>query len=324
MAAFFKGKIFQYVLVLLVASSLNFMLPRLMPGSPLLNLGGTEPELLSGADRAKLQAEFGLDKPLPLQYLQYISGLLSGNLGYSFQKRLPVAGIILGRIGWTLLLTISALILATLLGILLGTLAGWRRGGKTDLALTSLSVFIESIPSFWLGMTLVAIFSVQLQLFPSFGAVTPWVSKSGWEWLVDMLLHLALPLTTLTLVSFPSTYLIMRASLSSTLGENYIQVARAKGVSERRLALRHAMPNALLPVATVFTLNLGFAVGGATVIETVFSYPGLGRLLYEAVLSRDYPLIQGVFLVLTVSVVAANMLADLIYPLLDPRVKGAA
>ncbi len=321
MAKFLQGKLWQYLLVLLVASGLNFALPRLMPGSPLAHLAGSDPALLSQSDRARIQSDLGLDQPWFLQYFNYMGGLLTGNLGYSYQKNQSVITIILSRLGWTLLLTISALLISTLLGALLGTLAAWKRGRLIDTGLTGLCLFIESIPAFWLGMTLVAIFAVQFQLFPSFGAVTPWVNKSGWDWFTDMLHHLALPLLTLTLVSFPSTYLTMRASLCATLGEPFIQVARSRGVSESRLALRHALRNALLPVATVFTLNLGFAVGGATVVETVFSYPGLGRTLYEAVLSRDYPLMQGIFLILTISVVVANLIADLLYPFLDPRVR---
>jgi len=319
-----RVKLFQYLLVLLVASGLNFALPRMMPGSPLTHLAGAEPELLPAADRARLQTEFGLDQPLPSQYWRYTSGLVTGDLGYSFQKHQPVTNIIVSRIGWTLLLTISALLSATVSGMLLGTLATWKRGSWLDRGLTGISLLIESLPSFWLGMTLVAVFAVQLGFFPSFGAVTPWVNKTGLAWLLDVLHHLALPLLTLTLVSFPSIYLTMRAALIGTLGEPYIQVARAKGLGERPLALRHAVRNALLPVATVFTLNLGFAVGGATVVETVFSYPGLGRTLYEAVLSRDYPLMQGIFLVLTLSVIVANLLADLLYPWLDPRVRVKA
>lgn len=318
---FGRSKLLQYLLVLLVASGLNFALPRLMPGNPLMHLAGSEPELLPAADRLRLQAEYGLDQPLPVQYLQYMGGLLTGNLGYSFQKHQPVAAIIWSRLGWTLLLTVTALVCATLLGVLFGTLAAWKRGKPLDLALTGLCIFLESLPSFWVGMVLVALFAVQLNMFPTFGAITPWVTKTGGAWLLDVLHHLALPLVTLALVSFPSTYLTMRAALTSTLGEAYIQVARAKGLPERRVALVHALRNALLPVATVFTLNLGFAIGGATVVETVFSYPGLGRTLYEAVLSRDYPLMQGIFLALTLSVVAANALADLLYPWLDPRVR---
>jgi len=277
MAKFLQGKLWQYLMVLLVVSGLSFALPRLMPGSPLAHLAGSDPALLSTADRTRIQAELGLDQPWLLQYLSYMGGLLSGNLGYSFQKHQPLSEVMLNRLDWTLLLTLSALLLSTLIEILLGTLAAWKRGSFIDGGLTGICLFIESIPAFWLGITLVAIFAGQFQLSPSFGAVTPWVNKSGWNWFTDMLHHLALPLITLTLVSFPSTYLTMRASLSTTLGEPFIQVARAKRLSERRLALRHAWRNALLPVATVFILNLGFAVGGATVVETVFSYPGLGR-----------------------------------------------
>jgi peptide/nickel transport system permease protein len=169
-------------------------------------------------------------------------------------------------------------------------------------------------------MILVAIFAVQLRMFPTFGARDPYSGLEGLAYWGDVARHLVLPVTTLILITVSATFLTMRASMLSVLGEEYITVARGKGLGERQILFRHAVRNALLPVATVFLLNLGQLVAGATVIETVFSYPGVGRLMYEAVLARDYPMLQGGFLVITISIVVANMLADLAYPLLDPRV----
>jgi peptide/nickel transport system permease protein len=215
-----------------------------------------------------------------------------------------------------------ALILATLTGAALGAVAAWRRGSAADLGTLGVAMFFESVPSFWLGMILIAVFAARLGWFPIFGATTAGASLAGWALVVDHARHLVLPLTTMTLISIPATYLIMRYSMLSVLGEQYIATARSKGVAEPVVLRRHAVRNALLPVATVFMLNLGFVVGGATVIETVFSYPGVGRLLYEGVLNRDYPVIQSTFFIITISVIAANIVCDLLYPLIDPRVRG--
>ena len=323
MARFLAGKGVQYALVLLCAVTVNFLLPRLMPGSPLIFLAGEDAGFLTASQRAELLHTLGLDRPLGHQYLRYLGDVLTGNLGYSYQKGRPIAEMVAERLPWTLLLVGLALLLATGLGVVWGTLVAWRRGSAFDLGSLGVFMLLESTPSFWLGMIFIAVFAVRLRWFPIFGAQTAGAALAGWNLVVDTVRHLVLPLTTLTLITAPGMFLIMRYSMLATLGEQYIATARAKGVRERMILFRHAMRNALLPVSTVFMLNLGFIVSGATVIETVFSYPGVGRLLYEAVLNRDYPVIQATFLILTVSVIAANVLADLIYPLLDPRVRSA-
>lgn len=323
MARFLAGKGVQYALVLLCAVTANFLLPRLMPGSPLIFLAGEDAGFLTASQRAELLQTLGLDRPLWYQYLRYLGDVLTGNLGYSYQKGRPIAEMVAERLPWTLLLVGLALLLATGLGVVWGTLVAWRRGSAFDVGSLGVFMFLESTPSFWLGMIFIAVFAVRLRWFPIFGAQTAGAALAGWSLVVDTARHLVLPLATLTLITAPGTFLIMRYSMLATLGEQYIATARAKGVREPMIIFRHAMRNALLPVSTVFMLNLGFIVSGATVIETVFSYPGVGRLLYEAVLNRDYPVIQATFLILTVSVIAANVLADLIYPLLDPRVRAA-
>jgi len=320
---FFAGKGVQYALVLLFAVTLNFALPRMMPGSPLVFLAGEDVGFMTEAQRAQLYSAFGLDRPVWRQYAIYLGNLARGDLGHSFQQGRPVVEIILSRLRWTVLLVGISLLLATLIGIAWGTAAAWRRGRPLDLASLGGAMLLESTPSFWLAMIFIAVFAAGRGWFPVFGAMTPGAGLSGPAWIFDVAWHLVLPLTTLTLITIPGMFLIMRYSLLTVLGEQYIATARSKGVAERRIMFRHAMRNALLPVSTVFMLNLGYIVSGATVIETVFSYPGLGRLLFEAVLARDYPVLQGTFFIVTVSVILANIAADLVYPLIDPRVRHA-
>lgn len=318
---FFAGRGAQYLLVIVLTVMLNFALPRMMPGSPLVFLAGEDVGFLSPEQRHQLYSLYGLDQPQWRQFLTYAANLTRGQLGYSFQRGRPIAHMIGERLPYTLLLVGTALILATLAGALLGALAAWRRGSALDLGSLGVVMLFESVPSFWLAMIFIAVFAAGLGWFPVFGAGTAGVALAGWPLLVDRARHIALPLATLTIITIPGIYLIMRYSMLAVLGEQYIATARAKGASERAVLRRHAVRNALLPVATVFMLNLGFIVSGATIVETVFSYPGIGRLLYEAVLNRDYPVIQGTFFIITISVIAANILCDLLYPLIDPRVR---
>lgn len=322
MTGFFVAKFGQYILVLWIALTLNFFLPRMMPGNPLALLAGEEVNLLTPAQRQELMARVGLDQPLPVQYGQYLLNIVRGDFGYSYQKNKPITTILMDRLPWTLLLTGTSLLISTVVGVTLGAMAAWRRGGQRDVGLLGGFIFLESLPAFWVGMLLVALFAVQWQIFPTFGAMTPWATMNPEERFWDILRHLALPLATLTIVSISGTFFVARYSMLAVLGDEYIIVARAKGLKESTVLFRHALRNALLPIATVFTLNLAFAVGGATVVETVFSYPGVGRLTYEAVLNRDYPVLQASFLMITIVVVAANILADVVYPLLDPRVRA--
>ena len=323
MLRFLGGKGVQYAFVLLFAITLNFLLPRMMPGSPLVFLAGEDTGFMSEAQRTQLLQAFGLDQPVWRQYLIYLGNLARGNLGFSFQQGRPITQIIGDRLPWTLALVGLSLVLATLIGTSWGLTAAWRRGRRFDITSLGVAMFFDATPSFWLGMIFIAVFAAGLRWFPIFGAQTPGLPLAGWSLLVDRLQHLALPLATLTLISIPGMFMIMRYAMLTVLGEQYIATARAKGIAERSVMFRHAMRNALLPVSTVFMLNLGFLASGATVIETVFSYPGVGRLLFEAVLARDYPVIQATFFVITITVIAANIGADLLYPLIDPRVRHA-
>ena len=309
----------QYAAVAAAAVTLNFLLPRLMPGSPLALIAGVDAGLLTAEQRAEVIARAGLDAPLWQQYLRYWGGLFTGDFGYSFRSGRPIMEMIRDRLPWTLLITGLALAASAAAGTVLGALSAWRRGTKTDIGLLSGMVGLEAAPPFWLGMLLISVVSVQWGLLPSFGAVTPASGLSGWGLVLDALRHAALPAAALSILSTPGVYLTMRYSMLETLGEDYIRTARAKGAGEGRVLFGHAVRNAASPVITELAVRLGFAFGGTVVIETVFSYPGLGRLVFEAVSGRDYPVMQAAFLVFTVAVLAANLAADLLYPLVDPR-----
>lgn len=313
----FGVRVGQYLLVLLLAVGLNFALPRAMPGGPLATLGGEDVGLLGAEARAELLAQYDLDQPLPVQFGRYLVGVAQGDLGTSFVDRRPVSERLLARLPWTLLLVGSSLVLTTLIGVAVGAWAAARRERRRDTGTIISVLVIDAAPPFWVGMLFIAAFGVQLGWLPTFGAVTP----GGDGGLNDIAAHLVLPVATLTLAGFAQTALVTRSSMLSVLGSEPLFVARAKGVPPRRLASRHALRPAALPVHTLVLMEMGWLIGGAVVVETVFSYPGVGRLLFEAVLSRDFPVMQGAFLILTVTVIAANLLADLTYPLLDPRVR---
>jgi peptide/nickel transport system permease protein len=227
------------------------------------------------------------------------------------------------RIRWTLLLILPALVLKTIIGTILGALAAARRGSRRDLGLLAGMLALDSMPAFWTGMILISVFAVQLGWLPSFGAMPLAVGGGPVTLALEIGRRMILPVTTITLATVGAIFLLSRAAMLATLGEDYVLMARAKGLSERTVVFGHALRNALLPVYTGLTLSLGALASGTVVVETVFSYPGLGRVIYEGVLARDYPLLQGAFLLVTVSIVVMNLVADLTYPLLDPRIRRA-
>ena len=320
MSKYMLQKIAQYGIVIFIILTLNFLLPRLMPGNPLMYLAGEDVGFMTSEEKQQVLEDAGLNDPLYVQYGSYLKDMFTGNFGYSYQQKMPIIELLSDRIPWTLLLAGSNLIIATILGVIFGAISAWKRGTRTDVNMLTFFMFLSAMPSFWIGMILVSIFAGTLGWLPVFGAETGWSNYTGWERVVDIAKHLILPLVSLVLISVTNVFMTMRYSMLNVLGEDYIKMAKAKGVKNRTIKYRHAMRNALLPVATVFMLSLGFMLSGATVIETVFAYPGVGRLMFESVLARDYPLIQATFLIITLSVIVANFIADLMYPFLDPKV----
>lgn len=303
---------------------LNFLVPRLLPGSPAAGGGGDEAALLPAAAYRALVATYHLDLPLQVQFTRYLAGLPRGDLGWSLTTHRPVARIVLERLPWTLLLVGGAVVLAAVLGGVLGWAAAWHGGSRTIRLLSAATVGTGALPEFLIAMALIVVFSSHLQLFPPGGATTPFVGNQGLlRTLLDVAWHATLPGITLVLGFAPAFALLMRNALVPVLRERYLVTARAKGLTPRRVVW-HALRNALPPATTLLGLRLGTAVAGAAVVERIFAYPGMGWLLYEAVGARDYPLMQGVFLVSSLAVLTVNLCLDLVAARLDPRVEEQA
>jgi peptide/nickel transport system permease protein len=292
-----------------------------MPGNPLALLAGTEVGLLKPEERAEVVQAAGLDQPLWKQYTLYLNRLAHFDFGYSYRQKRPIIDVVKERIPWSLLIAGGSLAVSAIFGIILGAIAAWNRGKVLDLSMLWGMIMVNSLPSFWIGLVLLTIFAVQLKILPTSGSISHGLSLTGWPYVWDMIRHAILPITTLSLLSTPALFMTMRYSMLSVLGEDFIRTARAKGLTERSVLFRHAVRNALCPVATILALRLGYIFGGTTVTETVFSYPGMGRLIFEAVSGRDYPVMQAAFLLFTVAILLSNLLADLVYPLIDPRAK---
>jgi peptide/nickel transport system permease protein len=315
-------KVLQLLLTLLAVVSFNFLLFRVLPGDP-VQLYARSGHLTPQA-AAQLRRVFGLDKPVFEQFGIYLRDLAHGQLGFSLTYRRPVADIVVQRLANTVLLVGAATVLVVLLGIGLGVLSASRRGSRVDSATVFGSLILWSMPTFWVGLLLVFAFGVWWKLLPITGistAGTTYSSPLGAP--LDVARHLVLPTLTLALVDIGQFVLITRSSLIDVLTEDYITTAKAKGMPRRRIVWRHGMRNALLPVVTASVLYIGLVVGGAIQVETVFSWPGMGELTYDAVLRRDYPVLEACFLLFAVTVIVANFLSDLAYLWLDPRVREA-
>jgi peptide/nickel transport system permease protein len=316
----------QYLGALLIVLALNFFLPRLMPGDPLAYITADPsvdmPVVMAEETREKLLVYYGLDTPVVQQFGQYLVNLAQGDLGWSICFNAPVSEVLLGHLKWTLLLVGTATVIYVLLGITLGVVSAWKRNSKTDIGLLVSLLSLGAWPSFFLGMLLIIFFSAKLGVLPMSGAETPWVDHGGFLGrILDIGRHLVLPATVLVIAQLSGVYLLTRNSVLNVLGEDYVLAARAKGLSERAVMFRHVLRNALLPIVTMLALTLGFLLMGTIFVETVFAYPGMGRLFYEGTIARDYPLIQGAFLLTAILVIGANFGADMLYGRLDPRVQ---
>jgi len=300
---------------------LNFVLFRLMPGSPERATRNPHltPELI-----AQNRARWGLDKPLfPDQFVNYIEETFTGDLGYSIKYRgQPVVDVVLEALGPTVLLIGLGELVAIIVGLALGARSGWARGSPIDRVGNGLSLIFYSMPYFVIGMPLIIIFAAGLHWFPTSGMTQPGGEKDLWATLYDIGRHLVLPLTAVSLGLIGAYSILMRASIIETRAEDYVTTARAKGLPDGRILQAHAFPNALLPMVTLIAINLGYVVAGAITAEIVFSWPGLGTLTVQALDARDYPLLQAIFLIVAVSVVFFNLAADLVYGFLDPRVRA--
>ncbi len=315
-------RIVQATLTIAFILVLNFFLFRLMPGSPERIL--TRNPNISAETKQALRAKWGLDKPLvPDQFVAYVESTVQGDLGLSFKYRgEPVTEVLGDRVWPTVILFGTGEVIAVIVGLGLGAYAGWKRGGAVDYVGNGVSLVLYSTPYFVIGMFLLVIFATALGWFPTNGMLTVGATyNSVWARLWDFGSHLFLPLVTVSIGLIGLYSILMRSSIIETLAEDYVQTARAKGLRDGRVLRAHALPNALLPAVTIVALQLGYVIGGAITAEIVFNWPGLGTLTVDALAARDYPVLQGIFLLLAISVVLANLGADIIYGYLDPRVR---
>jgi peptide/nickel transport system permease protein len=313
-------KISAAVLTVFAIVCANFVIFRLVPGDPVRLLFG-DPR--AGPKRIEeMRRLFGLDGTLWEQFVAYLERLfLHGDLGFSFVHRIPVTDVILDRVPQTLMLVVTALAIAVVVGTMLGAIAGWKTGTRFDAIIVSISLAMYSIPTFIMGIILMMIFSFTLGLFPIGGMTAIGTSYTGWAYVGDVAWHMVLPVGAIVIWYIGEYIIVTRSAMQDVLDQDYITSARAKGLKESTILWRHGLRNAILPVVTMTGISLAFAVAGVIEAETVFRWPGVGRLLYESVLRRDYPVLQGLFLIFAVAIVVANLVVDLIYGRIDPRIK---
>lgn len=310
-------KIGSAIPLLLGVITVNFILIHLAPGDPVSVLvGETEP---TAEQLAALYAKLGLDKPLYAQYLDYLMSVLSGDLGYSYVLQTDVSELIWGRVPATLTLMFPSLIVFSIVGVIMAVVVARKPRSWTDRTGSVLAVFGYSIPAFWLAQIALLVFALQFRWFPTSGMTSSRFVYEGFDYVVDLLHHLVLPAIVLGMRYLAINFRYARASMRDALSQDYIVAAKAKGLGERRV-LFHAFRNGILPVITVFGLNVTDILAGAVLTEIVFGWPGLGRLMYDAMYARDYPLLMGMFVFVSIGIIITNLTVDIVYGLFDPRV----
>jgi peptide/nickel transport system permease protein len=313
-------RLFQLVPLLFFISALIYSLLYLMPGDPLYRMLEDVPNLRP-QDYERLRKLYGLDDPFYVQYWKWLWQLIQLNPGYSREYGQPVIDIILPALKNTLVLTVIAVIIGKFVAILLGIFSAVRQYSIGDYILTAMTFIAYSVPAFWLGLMMIIAFSVKLGWLPTSGIINPDIAPGTWDATVDWIKHLVLPVTVLATSEIIQVQRFMRSSLLEVLRQDYLTTARAKGLSERVVIGRHALKNALIPVVTIIAITMPRVIGGSTVVETVFAYPGMGRLLFTSIMGNDYVVAMTVVMIIAVTVVFCNLLADILYGWLDPRIR---
>ncbi|MBW2591956.1 MAG: ABC transporter permease [Deltaproteobacteria bacterium] len=315
---FVLRKVVAACLTIAVIICANFFIFRIAPGDP-VRMMFRDPRV-SAESLELMKQKFGLDKPITGQFVAYVKNLAHGDLGMSFSQRRPVVEVLASRLPYTVLLVVTALTFAIIVGVALGAVAGWLSGSKFDTAILTASVTMYSIPTFALGIILLMLFAYIFPIFPLGGIMTPASGYEGFELARDIGWHMFLPAISIVVWYVGEYVVLTRSSMVDVMEQEYITTARAKGLKKHRILKDHALRNALLPVITITGVNMAFAAAGVIEAETVFSWPGVGRLAFDAVSQRDYPLLQGVFMLFAFAVVLANLAIDLIYGYIDPRI----
>ncbi len=312
-------RIFTGLLTVVCVFAINFIIMKAAPGDPITTLMGKEnnsPEV-----RAALEQKYGLDKPLVVQFFSYLKTATSGDLGTSIIYNRPVTAMIGEKVNATVLLGLTSVILASVLGTLMGIRAAKKEGGFLDFIFSGVSYTCNSMPSFWLGLMLIILFSSKLGLFPSYGMVDTRATNTGMAYVLDVIWHMALPVITLTLVLLPQYFRIAKSSVLQVSNEDFITTYRAVGMSENKIFNKYIFRNAILPTITIFGISMAYLITGVALVEIVFAWPGMGRLVMTAITQRDYPTLMGIYLVMAISVAVVMIVVDIVYALFDPRIR---
>lgn len=319
-----RKSIIHYSILLAVVIVVNFFIPRMLPGSPVGTIiGGENAGDMTAAEKMGILESYDLDKPLHEQFWIYLKNLFTLQWGDSFSKRQPITDLIGSSVGWTLLLAGANLLLSTLIGTLLGAVSALKRKKKRDLPIVLGTTLVSSVPSFWVAILLVAVFGVQLGWFPVYGAYSMWENYTGLRAVWDVIVHMALPVAAMVITSLMTFFTTSRFSVLSVISQDYVRMAKLRGIPKHRINLFYIVRNTLIPVFTIVMMDVGMLLSGSVLIETVFAYPGLGTLMHDAVSARDYPLIQYTFLLSSVLTIAALFLADVLYKKIDPVMEVA-
>lgn len=312
-------RIFSGILTVLAVFAINFVIIHAAPGDPVTALMG--PNTDDPAMRAALEQKYGLDQPLIVQFGKYLGTAVTGDLGDSYMYNRPVTDMIGERVGATLLLGFTSYLIAAILGTLAGVRSAKREGGPFDFAMSGGAYVASSLPSFWLGLMLIILFSSMLGWLPSYGMTTARANYQGMEYVLDVAKHMVLPVITLVIVLIPEYFRIAKSSMLQVMNEDFVTTLRATGMPEKRIYGKYVLRNAILPTVTMFGIGMAYLITGVTLIETVFSWPGMGRLVLTAINQRDYPTLMGIYLVMSICVAVVMLIVDLVYAALDPRIR---
>jgi peptide/nickel transport system permease protein len=319
MSKYISKRLFSGIITILIVFAINFIIINAAPGDPIKTIMGKESD--DPVLRAALEEKYGFDKPLTVQFGIYLKNSLKGDLGTSIIYDRPVSEMIGERLGPTILLVLSAGILSLIIGTIMGIIAARREGSLLDTILSGISYVLNSVPSFWLGLMLIILFSSRLKLLPTYGMTNQRASYTGIKYILDVLKHMILPVGTLLLVQIPTYFRIAKSSVLQVANEDFITTFRATGMSERKIFNKYIFRNAILPTITMFGISMAYLITGVSLIETVFAWPGTGRLVLTAINQRDYPTLMGMYLIMSISVAVVMIIVDIIYAILDPRIR---
>jgi len=312
-------RILTGILTIIIVFTLNFIIINLAPGDPIKTIMGKETD--DQELRAALEAKYGLDKPLPIQYVNYLKTTVKGDLGTSIIYNRPVSKMIVEKLPATILLVLTAGILSLIIGTAMGIIAARREGSIIDVIFSGLSYILNSMPSFWLGLMLIIIFSSKLGWLPTYGMTDARASYTGGAYILDVIKHMILPVGTLLLVEIPLYFRIAKSSVLQVTSEDFILTLRATGMDEKKIFNKYIFKNAILPTITIFGISMAYLITGVSLIEIVFAWPGTGRLVLTAINQRDYPTLMGMYLIMSISIAVMMMIVDIVYAVFDPRIR---